>query len=184
VTGVRIELANQNTYGSPSEYVEQHLVPVVTELHRITNELLDPGCTSPEDWAADMVPGEKTKSYYRRLDTPLNHRAKHVAFDGSEYFKIAPELLRSKQLKVQLTAIVYVLGTEAEFRLVRDDGMIVLGSLIQAYKRTPETFSVILPFGAEVGCVSPDARTYYLEGGSVGKNTPVCRRFSMSFIYL
>jgi hypothetical protein len=184
VTGVRVELDNPIAYRSPTEYIEQHLLPVVTELHRITSELLDPGSTSPEDYAVDMVPGEKSKSYYRRLDTQLNPSAKHVTFDGSEYFKIAPELLRSKQLKVQLTAIVYVLGTRAEFRLVRDDGSIILGSLIQAFQRTPETFSVILPFGNEAGCVSPDARIYYLEGGSIGKNIPVCRRFSMSFIYL
>jgi hypothetical protein len=184
MTAVRVELGNPGTYGSPTEYIEQHLMPAVTELHRITNELLDPGSTSPEDHAADMVPGEKSKSYYRRLDKPLHHSAKHVAFDGSEYFKIDPELLRSKQLKVQLTAVVYVLGTEAEFRLVRDDGAIILGSLIQSYKRTPETLSVILPFGNEDGCVSPDARVYYLEGGSLGRNIPVCRRFSMSFIYL
>lgn len=184
MTGVRLELANPHDYKSPADYVEQHLAPVATELHRITNELLEPGATSAEEWAVDMVPPSRSENF-QRLDRPLLRLAKHVVFDGSEYFLISKDVLRSKQLKVQLSATVYVHenGT-AVFRLVDSLGDAIENSVISTNSREPETVSVVLPFGEQRGCIHPSRQTYFIEACSPHGIIPVCRRFSLSFIYL
>lgn len=189
MTGARLELGNPESYATAREYIESHLAPAVTELHRITNELLSPGATSAEEWAVDMVPSDGALAFFQRLDRHLESSAKHVVFDGADYFKIAPELLRTKQLKVQLTATVYAQhdhdpGT-VEFRLVRDDGTLIKNSHVSTYDAKPFTYSRVLPFGEEPGCVSPDRRTYFIEGCSPYRSSlPVCRRLSLSFIYI
>src|SRR5215216_4530947 len=106
MSGVKIELANPNAYASPREYIETHLAPVVAELHRITNELIVPGSSSGEEWAMDMVPS--VRGAFSPLDRRLDNSPKHVVFDGAAHKSIPTELLRTKQLKVQLTAVVYV----------------------------------------------------------------------------
>ena len=188
MAGVQVELANPNTYDPSRAYVEQHLVPVVAELHRVLTELTAPGSSSAEEWGVDMVP-EISTAIFQRLDKRLEETAKHVVFDGSEYLKIPKELLRAKQLKVQLTAVAYAKHDEdpgtVEFRIVRDDGRAITGSYFSTYSSTPETFTRALPFGNADGCVSPEKRTYYIEGCSPFRaSIPVCRRFSLSFIYI
>lgn len=191
MTGVKVELANPHQYTSPREYIEKHLAPAVTELHRITNELLSPGATSAEEWSVDMVPCAGPISIYQRLDRPLdNYTGKHVSFDGSEHLSVPPELLRAKQLKVQLTAVVYVYANGEEpapvsFRLVRDDGEVIDNSEFKVTTVKPETRSFTLPFGTQQGSVAPERRTYFIEGRSIGRmSQPVCRRFSLAFVYI
>lgn len=189
MTGLRIDLADPATCESPREYIEKHLAPVLTELHRITNELLAPGATSAEEWATDMVP-EGAFAIFQRLDQPLRPVGKHVVFDGTEYFSLPKELLRSKQVKVQLTATVYVKHVDedpgtVEFRLVRDDGMVITNSHIATYDHDPYTYERVLPFGDASGSISPSKRTYFIEGCSpYRKSIPVCRRLSLSFVYI
>lgn len=191
MTGVRLELANPNTFASPTEYVEQHLAPLATELHRITNELLSPGASSAEEWRVDMVPTRPISGGFQPLDGYLQRAAKHVTFDGAEYFSLPKELLRSKQLKVQFAAVVYgkklhkQLGPVA-FRLIRAvDGMVIDNSEFQVTTEEPETVSRILPFGDKDGCVSPELRDYIIEGMCPGvRMLPVCRRLSLSFVYI
>jgi hypothetical protein len=185
VSGVRLDLANPNTYSSPKEYIEKHLAPIATELHRLANEMVAPG-TSAEEGAMDMVPSFHPSSSFARLGKRLDESAKHVIFDGSAYFSMSKELLRSKQLKVQFTAQVYVKGSgEASFRLVRGDGMFIQDSLFRAAGSQLKQIVRILPFGDQPGCVSPDSRTYFIEAGNVEAGlVPVCRRFSLSFVYL
>ncbi|HVI72781.1 MAG TPA: hypothetical protein VM656_15005 [Pyrinomonadaceae bacterium] len=170
--------------------MEKHLAPVVTELHRLVNELLVPGATSAEEWGMDMCPAPGVGSRYTRLVRPVHELAKHVVFDGSEYFSLPKELLRSKQVKVHFAATVYAQhpgddpGT-VEFRLVRDDGMAIANSHIATYDAEPYTYLRVLPFGDADGCVAAKKHTYYLEGCSPFRaSVPVCRRFSMSFIYI
>src|SRR5262245_17581802 len=182
MSGVRLELANPNDYDSPQDYVERHLAPVLTELHRLTSELFAPGSTS-EEASVDMVPESGPNSLFQRFDKPLDGAPKHVVFDGSAYFSLPKELLRAKQAKVQLTAVAYCKSDRAKldecgFRLVSDDGTEITNSSFSVTSPHLETVSKILPFGEQPGSIWPDSRVYYLEGRSFGARTvPVCRRF-------
>jgi len=182
--GARVELANPNTYASPTEYIEQHLAPIVAELHRVTNELIAPGSSSGEEWSMDMVPS--VRGAFSPLDRRLDETPKHVVFDGATYQSIPKELLRRKQLKVQLSAIVYVKGRgDVLFRLVRDDGQVVANSHMNSCSTEPETITRALPFSDAPNAVAPKQHTYIIEGkGLDAAAIPVCRRFSMSFIYV
>lgn len=186
MTGLRLDLANPGAY---RDYVAEHLAPVATELHRVVNELLAPGATSAEEWSVDMVP-EISDSVFRQLDQPLHPSGKSTVFDGAEYFTLPKELLRAKQLKVQLVAVVYGKAMDGwdstvDFRLVRDDGMVITNSTFFCNEGEPTPFYRTLPFGDTPGSISPDKRTYYIEGRSeYGHSLPVCRRFSLSFVYI
>lgn len=182
----RIELANPNLCATPQEYIEKHLAPAVTELQRLINELTAPGSTSAEDGSVDMVPGEISRVAFKPLNRRLDVRPKHVVFDGAEYLTIPKELLRQKQLKVQLSSTVYVKGPgSAEFRLVRDDDWVISGSKFATDCHEATVFTHTLPFGNTQGCVAPEKRSYIIEARSIGAAAiPVCRRFSMSFVYI
>jgi hypothetical protein len=184
--GVRIELANPNTYDSPREYVVQHLAPIVAELHRITNELIAPGATSAEEWGMDMGPSAATCGAFSPLDRRLDNSPKHVVFDGAAYQSIPKEILRAKQLKVQFSALVYVKGKgDACFRLVRDDGAVVANSHITCSGKEPALITRTLPFGDAPNAVAPKQQTYIIEGKGLDPGAiPVCRRLSLSFIYV
>jgi hypothetical protein len=182
--GIRLELADPANYSSPSEYIEQHLAPVVTELHRLTNELFVPGSTS-EEHAVDMVQARAGDDQFRSFDRRLYETAKHVVFDGSAYFSLPKELLRVKQAKVQFTAVIYVKGDgEADFRLVRDDGVVIQDSTILINRDSRVEHVRRLPFGDQPGSISPENRTYYIQASNAGRCIPVCRRFSLSFVYI
>lgn len=192
MTGVRLELANPNDYKSPADYVEQHLAPVATELHRITNELLEPGATSAEEWLVDMVPERGFKrGDFSKLSKRLYNDAKHADFDGSAYFSLPKELLRSKQAKVQFSATVYgypvpggTVGT-VRFRLVDSDNGFIQGSSLYTTSTMPVTLTATLPFGDYQFAVKPFKARYYIQGASSDPLfLPVCRRLSLSFIYL
>lgn len=182
----RVELANPNQYASPREYIEEHLVPVIAELSRITNELIAPGATSAEAWEVDMVPSAPTLGAFSPLDRRLEDSAKHVVFDGAEYESIPKELLRQKQLKVQLTAVVYVKGgSDVIFRLVSEDGQVMENSHICCCDDVPVVVTRILPFGDQPNCVAPLRKQYIIQGKGLDLGAiPVCRRFSMSFVYI
>lgn len=184
--GTQLELANPNLYDSPRDYVEKHLVPIAAELHRIINELSAPGSTSVEEWGVDMVPGEPARGRFSPLDARLDGSPKHVVFEGAEYLKIPTELLRSKQLKVQLSATVYVKGRgSADFRLVDERGFAITGSEFRTPSPHPVTITCQLPFGNAANCVAPEKRKYIIQARSVDPGAiPVCRRFSMSFVYI
>lgn len=182
MSGIRLELANPE---GVKDYVEKHLAPVATELHRIVNELLSPGATSDEEWRVDSVPAPGIKGRYTRLVRPLFEWAKHLTFDGSEYFSIPKELLRSKQVKVQFTAVVYSSGGgPVSFRLVDQQGEPIESSDLFTTSEVPVTLSTIVPFGESRGCVHPSKLTYFIEGRTDGFSKPVCRRFSLSFVYI
>lgn len=182
----RIELANPHLYATPQEYIEKHLAPIVAELARVTNELTAPGSSSAEEWGVDMVPSEPQRGRFSPLDMRLDRSPKHVVFDGAEYLKIPTELLRRKQLKVQLSVVVYVKGEgTALFRLVRDDGQVVTNSDIECCENVP--FAVVrnLPFADVPNAVAPKQHRYIMEGKGLDPGAiPVCRRFSMSFLYI
>lgn len=184
MTGARIELANPNAYESPKKYVEEHLVPVVTELHRMLNECMDPGSTSPEEHLVDMVPRGGQSGGFSIIDQPLKKEPKKVIFNGYAVHSLPKEVLRRKQVKVQLSAVVYVFdGGEAEFRLLRGDGDIVHGSVIRTASLVPVTVSCVLPLINGDNAVVPRAMTYFIQGRMrTGAGLPVCRRFSLSFI--
>jgi hypothetical protein len=185
MTGIRLELADPDDYPDLPTYIEQHVAPVAAELHRLANELFSPGSTA-EELAVDMMPKKHPGSDFSRLDRRVDESPKHVIFDGSEYFSLPKELLRSKQAKVQFVATVYVKGGGgAEFRLVRDDGMVIENSLFYVSGSKLQTRSYIVPFGEHAGCITPDSRTYFIEGGMATTGSlPVCRRFSLSFVYI
>lgn len=189
MSGARLELANPDSYGSPRDYIEKHLAPAVAELHRVTNELLTPGSTSAEDAAVDMV-SEAGGIHWQQLDKRLQDTAKHVVFDGSTYFTLPKDLLKSKQVKVQLTATVYAhstnkLGT-VQFRLVRgDNGKPINDSYFLTDSTVPVTISRDLPFGELDHQVHPYMCTYFIHGRADKPGVfPVCRRFSLSFVYI
>lgn len=183
--GAQVELANPNLYESPRDYVEKHLAPVVAELHRITNELIAPGSTSVEEWGVDMVPSSSSLGAFSPLDKRLDDTPKSVSFDGAAYQSIPKELLRRKMLKVQLVAVVYALKGDAAFRLVREDGAVVLNSEFTTSSREPTTITCQLPFGDAPGCVAPKQLSYIMQGKGLDLGTiPVCRRFSLSFTYV
>lgn len=190
MSGTRLELPTPDGYASAQEYVEQHLAPVATELHRLVNELLMPGSTSAEEWESDMIPSGPFTGGFQPLVEHLKPAAKHVTFDGSAYFSLPKEHLRAKRAKVQFTAVVYgkrlhkQLGSVA-FRLIRADGMVIDNSEFQVTTEEPETVSRILPFGAMDGSVSPERHDYIIEGRYLGaRMLPVCRRLSLSFVYI
>lgn len=188
MSGLRLELPDP-TACSPQEYIEKHLAPALTELHRITNELLSPGSTSTEENSVDLVPANLFAGRFSRLDTPLYQWAKHVTFQGQEYFSLPKSLLKAKQVKVQLTAIIYanrrkLTVTPVQFRLVDSSGDVITNSELSTASSEPATMTAILPFGEQKGCIHPSSQTYFIEGCSDGSATPVCRRFSLSFIYI
>ncbi len=181
----RIELANPNLYATPQEYIEKHLAPAALELQRLIEELSAPGSTSAEETDVDMVP-DPPGCYWSNLDHRLAETPKHVVFDGAEYLTIPKELLRQKMLKVQLSATVYVKGRgKAEFRLVKDADEVMAGSSFVTDCHMPTTFTHTLSFGNTQGCVAPEKRSYIIQARSIGPAAiPVCRRFSMSFVYI
>jgi len=181
----RIELANPNLYATPQEYIEKHLAPAVAELQRLIDELSVAGSTSAEDGSVDMVPAVPG-SYWSELDARRTDTSKRVTFDGEEYLRVPKELLRQKQLKVQFSATVYVVGKgRVEFRLARDDDQVILGSTFVTDCHEATTFTHTLPFGNTAGCVAPEKRSYIIQARSIGPAAiPVCRRFSMSFVYI
>lgn len=190
MSGTRLELANPEAYASPQDYVVEHLAPVAMELQRVVNELLTPGATSVEEWGMDMVPSGPFSGEFQPLDGHLHRASKHCTFNGGEYFSLPKEHLLAKQVKVQFTAVVYgkklhkQLGPVA-FRLIRADGMVIDNSEFQVTTEEPETVSRILPFGELRGCVSPERHDYIIEGRCVGvRMLPVCRRISLSFVYI
>lgn len=188
MSGVRLELANLDEYFTPKQYVQEHLAPVATELHRLCNEFFTPGSTS-EATEADFTP-ELLASEWMRLDTPLHNEGKRVVFDGAEYFNVSKELLRAKQAKVQLTAVLYAIPQceeprPVEFRLVREDGMVIEQSKMVVNSIVPVTETRILSFGDAPGLIVPAKHTYFLEAISPKRaSLPVCRRFSLSFVYI
>jgi hypothetical protein len=188
MTGIRLNLADPADFLSPHDYIEQHLLPIAAELHRLTNELIAPGSTA-EEIAVDMAPSSPGASF-ADLDRRLDESSKHVTFDGAEYFTIPKDVLVAKQAKVQLTAVVYLRHLQAtcgavEFRLVRDDGMLVENSTFEVTNKEPEMVTRILPFGYQDGSISPERREYVIQARYVGERTlPVCRRFSLSFVYI
>ena len=186
MTGTRIELANPNLYDTPKEYVEKHLIPVVTELHRMLNECLDPGSSSVEEWAVDMAPRPSPNGGFSIIERPIKPLSKHVLFDGAAVHALPRDVLRRKQAKVQFSGTVYVVGDgEAEFRLLRGDGDIVTGSVIRTDSKLPVTVSCVLPLVDADNSVVPKAMTYFIQGRMrTGGGTPVCRRFSLSFVYI
>lgn len=186
MTGTRIELANPNLYDTPKEYVEKHLIPVVTELHRMLNECLDPGSSSAEEWAVDMVPRGSENGGFSLIAKPLKAEPKHVLFDGAAVHSLPRDVLRRKQAKVQFTGTVYVVGDgEAEFRLLRGDGDIVAGSVVRTDSKLPVQVMCILPLVDADNSVLPKAMTYFIQGRMrTGGGTPVCRRFSLSLVYV
>lgn len=181
----RVELANPHLYATPQEYIEKHLAPAVAELQRLINELATPGSMSAEEGSVDMVPSSPG-AYWSELDTRLHETPKRVLFNGTEHLSMPKEILRQKQLKVQLSATVYVKGKgSAEFRIVDDGGQRVYGSEFVADCPEATTFSHILPFGTTQGCVAPEQRSYIIQARSIDRAAiPVCRRFSMSFVYI
>lgn len=189
MSGSRLELANPDAYGSPREYIERHLAPAVAELHRVTNELLTPGSTSAEDAAVDMV-SEAGGIHWQQLDKRLQDTAKHVVFDGSTYFTLPKDLLKSKQVKVQLIATVYAHSVNkpgtVQFRLVRgDNGEVINGSFFETSSVAPVTVSRDLPFNEADHCIQPHRCTYFIVGRADKPGVfPVCRRFSLSFVYI
>lgn len=185
MTGLRLELDNPNTYESPRDYIEKHLAPVATELHRLVNEFLAPGSTSSEELAVDMVPGQDCTDF-AMLSKPLRQAPKTVIFDGRSYFTIPKETLRAKRLKVQLVATVYVKNSgSATFRLIRGDGSPLPASEFTATSSDPVTVTRVLPFGETDGCVTPHCQSYIMQAKRLNTGViPVCRRFSLSFIYI
>lgn len=187
MTGLRLELANPDGFDSPKDYIEKHLAPVVTELHRVVNELMVPGSSSAEEWQTDSIPAF-IEDQWRRFSKPLVEVARHVNFDGSQYFSVPKELLKTKQVKVQLTAVVYSEKADvlSRFRLVDEQGEAIDNSEFTTGNDTPTTFTRILPFGEMRGSIHPSKITYYLEGRSSSARSvrPVCRRFSLSFVYI
>lgn len=184
--GIRLELANPAAYESPQQYIERHLAPVLSELHRLANEFCTPGSTS-EAIDADMTPDPHHYSdQWQRFTHHLDSAPKHVIFDGSEYFSFPKELLRAKQVKVQLVAQVYVKGSgKAHFRLTRSDDSVVGGSSFTIEGPVLQTVTKTLFFGDTRGSISPDSQTYYIEAaGYSARDLPVCRRFSLSFIFI
>jgi hypothetical protein len=186
MTGIRLEFYDPKDHEQVSDYIRDHVAPVATELHRITNELLSPGSTSAEEWSMDMVSSAPIHDGFSRLDRRLDESPKHVAFDGSEYFSLPKELLRAKQVKIQFTAAVYVKGHgTAAFRLVCDGGALIKDSEFTTDSPILFTKTCRLPFGDQRGCIQPDRRTYYIEAcRTKGRGIPVCRRLSLSFVYI
>ena len=185
MSGIRLELANPNEYSSPKDYIEQHLAPVAAELHRLTSEMMTPGATA-EEWAIDMVPSNAVHGAWGSFDQRLHESPKAVTFDGAEHELISKELLRSKQLKVQLSAIVYVLDADsAEFRLIGRGGEVIERSTFTCIEHQPQLFTRTLPFGPRNGSIIPEKQSYILQGRPTQRGgRPVCRRFALSFVYI
>lgn len=190
MTGLRLELGNPNAYSSVQDYVKEHVAPVVTELHRLTNELLAPGATSAEEWSVDMIPPPLKRGQFARLDRHLQNTAKNVFFDGSTFLDVPAEILQRKQLKVQLQATVYKhdpngVGGSVRFRLVDEHGWHIQGSSMHTDSSDPVTIHSTLAFGRDGHSVKPGPARYYIEASTSNERViPVCRRLSMSFVYI
>ena len=120
------------------------------------------------------------------IDKPIATLTKSVMFDGREYFSIPKETLRSKRLKVQLSASCYVKnGGAASFRLVRGDGSPLPESEFLVTGSEPFLVTRVLPFGEGPGCVTPHWQAYTMQAKRLEKySLPVCRRFSLCFIHI
>jgi len=186
MAGVRLELGNPANYASPAEYIEKHLAPLATELHRMLNEVLDPGSSSLEECSMDMRPRSVETRAFSTIDTLLKSHPKAVLFQGQDYFGLPMQTLRTKQLKVQFSATVYTKSPGCvEFRLMSDTGDIISGSRLETSSLTPVTLCCLLPFQDAEGCIRPKSKLYVVQGRRLSDTgVPVCRRLSLSFVYI
>lgn len=166
----------------PSNYTKNHLIPLCAQLHKLCSEFFTPGCTD-EAGAVDMAPKEPHK-YFEDVDTPVSSKPKSVRFSVDPN---VPLFKGEKRLRICLSAVVFCQpsGT-AVFRLVRrSDKSVVEDSLIQTGATEPTLVNRYLLLGNEPGRVSPYADDYVMQAKYMGtKCVPICRRFSLSVVYV
>lgn len=166
----------------PADYVRDKLIPLAGHLHKLCSEFFNPGCTA-EEGIVDMMPNEPHK-YFEPLDKRVTEKPKSVVFKTDPNI---PQVKGDKRLKILLSAVVYVQppGT-ACFRIVRAcDKMVIEDSIIQINNTEPALLNRYLHFGNEQGRISPFEYEYQIEGRYIGsKCIPVCRRFSLSEVYI
>lgn len=181
MTDVKLILPEPDSF-EPGDYVRDKLIPLAGHLQKLCNEFFNPGCTA-EEGIVDMMPAEPHK-YFEDLDKRVIDKPKSVRFKAETGI---PLYKGEKRLKILLSAMVYVqpAGT-ACFRLVRaDDGMFIEDSVIQINNTEPTLINRYLAFGNQDGRISPFEYTYNIQGKFLGsKCNPICRRFSLTPVYI
>lgn len=199
---------------SEKDYVEQRLVPMVSELNRVVQEFFVPG-VSDEEMSVDMTTSDSCKFFTdcnQRLE--LN-KPKSVKFECPNDI---PLFKGDKRLKILLAAVVYVKPVASDsvsakmsargysskspptagFQLVRScDGFVVEDSIFQVMEDKPTLYQRYLPFGKEektkggaagstsVCRISPFEYEYHVQARSMNvKCVPVVRRISLSTVYI
>jgi hypothetical protein len=199
---------------SEKEYVEQRLVPMAAELHKVMNEFFTPG-VSDEEHSVDMTTSDNCKFFTDVNQRVEKDKSKSVKFECPNDI---PLFKGDKRLKILLAAVVYVLpvGSDsvsakmsargfsskspptAGFQLVRScDGSVVEDSIFQVMEDKPTLYQRYLPFGKEektkgsaagstnVCRISPFEYDYHMQARSMNvKCVPVVRRISLSTVYI
>lgn len=167
---------------SAKEYVEQRLVPLAGDLKRLCDEFFVPGSTA-EDVSVDMRPSQ-LKKFYSPVDTRVSEKPKSTSFWIPDNF---PYEQNGKRLKIQFRAVLYIAGNgTAAFRLVdtkRDSE--ISGSTIQVMSSEPTLYERCLDIGRDGESIHPEVTDYHIEAKLLTTLCqPVCRRFSLSCVYI
>lgn len=180
-SNVKLILPECETF-DPADYVRDKLIPLTGQLHKLCSEFFNPGCTA-EEGIVDMRPEEPHK-YFESLTKRVHDKPKSCIFKAEPGLPLAKG---DKRLKILLSAVVYVqpAGT-ACFRLIRAcDKMVIEDSLIQTTNTEPALLNRYMAFGNQEGRISPFEYEYIIEGKYLGtKCVPICRRFSLSAVYI
>ena len=186
MSDLKLYLPTKEEEESPQIYVNQKLVPLAAELHRLVNENMTRGVTE-ENSDIDMVPQEVGKQY--SLVNMYLHtvRAKFCTFSVDT--KQTPLQKDGKMLKVMYKATVYSEnGKPVHFRLMRvKDKVTIRQSDIQTANTKPTEHVLYLPLGdsSQKDRIQIKENEYCIEAKYVQLwARPICRRFSLSLVYV
>jgi hypothetical protein len=183
LSDIKVILPTKDESENPSDYVNNKLVPIVSELHRLTNALICGG-NSEEYSDIDMIPSTIGLKF-APVDVYLQQkRPKSCTFEVPDN---TPYQQLGKSLKALFKAEVYSeKGHSVCFRLINSNsGESLRDSSLQVMTKEPKVYSVYLPIGAQKDRVQLNLTTYHIEAKCMTIiDRPICRRFSLSLVYV
>ena len=178
MTTTKIELPEMDC--SPQDYVNQRLVPAVSQLQSLINELFQPKMTA-EASNVDMVPHTPTRDFQDVNKIVAPDYVKTIALDPSQAIND-----HMAKYKVMFEGVFYLQGEghTAEFRLACEKENIKF-STISVDSREPKYYSVLLdlPRSDQFGMIKNHAAIYRVQARYLGRYCfPICRTAKLTII--
>lgn len=177
---VDVILPSKDEEENPKLYIANKLVPMVSRLYNICNDLIVPG-TGDQEFNDMTTPG--TFKDWKNVNTRMNAlETKSFAFELDKSLPFAKD---GKRLFALLTATCYVTEGTAAFRVLRSrDSIPLKDSEIRCLETEPKEFSKILHIKNVDGHISQNREMYHMQARMVhGTGQPVCRRFRIETFY-